>query len=206
MVIAAEGYPEGMARTVFAVRDPSFPLAEENVVEIDSPPPDAAGRRVLSVATLVPADLADAGPQALLAMRSRVLETLRWIVPFLDRHLLVVDSPHDGAPVDDRRPTAAAGATTGGQTGPSLSTEERWRRTPKAMEPVWGPLADSVLGVTGLSTRLGIKNLLSAGSQVVPGLGVEGLFLAGWTAARIITRTDRKKERMRRELWAKMEI
>jgi hypothetical protein len=40
----------------------------------------------------------------------------------------------------------------------------------------------------------------------MPALGQEGEVIAAWGAARIITRTDRRKERMRRELWSKVEL
>jgi hypothetical protein len=50
------------------------------------------------------------------------------------------------------------------------------------------------------------RNLLLANHQVAPGLGTEGDLLAAWSAARIITKTDRKKEQMRKGLWTKVEI
>jgi hypothetical protein len=44
------------------------------------------------------------------------------------------------------------------------------------------------------------------GRSAMPALGQEGELLAAWSVARIITRTDRKKERMRREMWSKVEL
>ncbi|MBI5543613.1 MAG: desaturase, partial [Deltaproteobacteria bacterium] len=46
--------------------------------------------------------------------------------------------------------------------------------------------ADHVLGITGLTHRTPCKNLLLASREVVPGLGVEGEFLAGTRAAAIV--------------------
>jgi hypothetical protein len=40
----------------------------------------------------------------------------------------------------------------------------------------------------------------------LPALGQEGELLAAWSAARLITRTDRRKEQMRREMWSKIEL
>jgi hypothetical protein len=47
---------------------------------------------------------------------------------------------------------------------------------------------------------------LLVGRSVLPALGQEGQLLAAWGAARLITRTDRRKERMRRDMWSKIEI
>jgi hypothetical protein len=47
---------------------------------------------------------------------------------------------------------------------------------------------------------------LSVSPAVLPALGVEGELVAAWGAARLVTRTDRKREKMRREMWSKIEI
>jgi hypothetical protein len=39
----------------------------------------------------------------------------------------------------------------------------------------------------------------------MPGLGLEGELLAAWSAARLITRKDRTRQKMRREMWSKFE-
>jgi hypothetical protein len=44
------------------------------------------------------------------------------------------------------------------------------------------------------------------GPSALPALGQEGEILAAWSVARLITRTDRQKERMRREMWSKIEL
>ena len=40
---------------------------------------------------------------------------------------------------------------------------------------------------------------------VLPALGQEGEPLAAWSAARLITRKDRTRQKMRREMWTKVE-
>ena len=90
--------------------------------------------------------------------------------------------------------------------GTEIQPEEPWTRAPNRMEAVYETSADSVLGVTGLPIRLGVKGLLLAGPQAIPGLGFEGLILAAWSAARLVTKSDRKKEKMRKEMWSKIEI
>ena len=42
--------------------------------------------------------------------------------------------------------------------------------------------------------------------NVVPGLGEEGDWLSALSAARIVTRTDPSKEKLRRELWSKVDV
>jgi glycine/D-amino acid oxidase-like deaminating enzyme len=194
VVLATEGIPEGMARDVFLVCDPNAPLAEENLLRVQALGEETAGVRTLTVECLVPFARVVAEASYVPSLREKALASLRQLVPFLDRHVRVIDSPCDGLPIDDR------------EKGETVEPEEPWTRTPNRMEALYETSADSVLGVTGLPIRLGIKGLLLAGPQSVPGLGFEGLLLAAWSAARLVTKSDRKKERMRKEMWSKIEI
>ena len=66
---------------------------------------------------------------------------------------------------------------------------------PLPMEPIWAmPRDDRPLGLCGLPHGTGIKHLLLASRQVLPGLGVEGELAAGWAAARIVLQTERKRD------------
>ena len=60
--------------------------------------------------------------------------------------------------------------------------------------------------VAGEPIRGPVERTLLVGRSVLPGLGQEGQLLAAWGAARLVTRTDRQKERMRRDRWSKVEI
>ena len=60
------------------------------------------------------------------------------------------------------------------------------------------------LGAEPIRTPLGGAFIL--GPSALPALGQEGELLAAWSAARLITRTDKRKERMRREMWSKIEL
>jgi hypothetical protein len=51
-----------------------------------------------------------------------------------------------------------------------------------------------------------IAGVFGVGRAVLPALGQEGELLAAWSASRLITRTDGRKEKMRREMWSKVEI
>jgi hypothetical protein len=61
-------------------------------------------------------------------------------------------------------------------------------------------------GLAGEMLRAPLGNAFVVGRSAMPALGQEGELLAAWSVARIITRTDRKKERMRREMWSKIEL
>lgn len=140
------------------------------------------------------------GPRDLRA-REAVLATLRDHFPFIDRHLLAFDSPHDGAPLFARN---EAGELIAHPRGTFRATGG----TPHAehAEPQFRRYADAYAEIAGEPVRTPVDNLLTVAPSVVPALGVEGELLAAWGAARLVTRTDRKREKMRREMWSKIEI
>jgi len=51
--------------------------------------------------------------------------------------------------------------------------------------------------VTGLPCRTPVKNLVLAGREVVPGLGIEGEFHAAWQAAGEVERLLGKKDALK---------
>jgi hypothetical protein len=79
--------------------------------------------------------------------------------------------------------------------------EARWSGAAEPMESLDERPSDAFFGVGGLPMTGDIAGMLHVGRQMVPGIGEEGEFLAALTAAARITRTDRGKERMRREIW-----
>ncbi|MFO0651610.1 MAG: hypothetical protein U0326_35640 [Polyangiales bacterium] len=193
VAVHAEAIPVGMAPRVYFVADRRRPLAEENLLAVECAPADAQGRVVITVCALLPRSAVEEGEAYLHRVRGRVLASLGELVPFLDRHVLVVDSPHDGHPLEDRVKST------------SVQLEARWSGAAEPMEAVDDRGPDSFMGVCGLPVRADVGGMLLVGRQVVPGLGVEGQLLAALTASAMITRTDRTKERMRRELWSKAE-
>jgi hypothetical protein len=131
-------------------------------------------------------------------MRETVLSVLASELPFLERHLIVVDSVHDGLPVwvyEDGRLRAVDRAQLQG----AATTAEPMVRKLDVDPPGY-------LGLGGEPIRGPIERTLLVGRSVLPGLGQEGQLLAAWGAARLVTRTDRRKERMRRDMWSKVEI
>ncbi len=194
LVVAASGVPAGMSRDVFFVRDPERPLAEANALHIPANPADAEGRRLLCVEALLPRRAIEDIPEYLSGMRERVIASIGELVPFLGDHLELVDSPHDGREVFDLK------------NKKRLPAPEPWSRGPQTMRRVYGFPVTSALGVCALPIRTPIRRLLACNEQVVPGLGLEGLFLAAWSASRVVSRSDRKKDWMRRGRWGKIEL
>jgi phytoene dehydrogenase-like protein len=142
--------------------------------------------------------LPDRGPLALHEARSTVLSVLAQELPFLERHLVVVDSVHDGLPVwvyeRGQRRLIDRAALKG-----ASSTPEPMVRKLEVDPPGY-------LGLAGEPIRGPVERTLLVGRSVLPALGQEGQLLAAWGAARLVTRTDRQKERMRRDMWTKVEI
>ena len=198
------------------VRDEGLPapLADESFLLPGWPQrgPDAAAPLVhlqrrrdpcgIAGATLLVAEALFAEESALPVTRAReaVLGALEALLPFVARHYLLVDSPHDGRPVWDyrsgqRTDVARTALRPGGGSLEAEPMAPRWRVEPPAFhglgaEPVRTPLAGAFV----------------VGPSALPALGQEGELLAAWSAARLITRTDKRKEQMRRDMWSKIEL
>ena len=193
-VLAPDGIPAGMATRSYHVLDRQRPLCEENLLFIERAAPASDGRIVATVQALLPRASVDEGESYLHKQRARVLDALRELVPFLDRNLQIVDSPYDGLPLEDR------------VRGETSFPAERRREPIEPMRVVERADPDGMLGICATPGRTEIRNLITVGPQVVPGLGEEGEWLAALSAARIVTRTDRSKEKLRRELWSKVDV
>jgi phytoene dehydrogenase-like protein len=200
IVVRNEGLPEPLGGEAFLL--PTWPHRgqddEKPLVHLQrsSEPCGIAGATLL----IAEAICAEGASLPLDRAREMVLRTIESLLPFIERHYLIVDSPHDGRPLWDLRSGArkdvdrAALRVSGG----SLDAEPmaaRWRVDPPTFyglgaEPIRTPLAGAFI----------------LGPSALPALGQEGELLAAWSAARLITRTDRRKERMRREMWSKIEL
>lgn len=151
-------------------------------------------------ATLLVAEAALPEGGSMAGARETVLSVVEAFLPYIERHYLVIDSPHDGRPVWDfrsgvRKDVDRAGLrATGGSMEPEPMTA-RWRVEPPQFH-----------GLGGEALRTPLEGAFVVGPGTLPALGQEGELLAAWSAARLITRTDRQKERMRREMWSKIEL
>lgn len=149
---------------------------------------------LLVAETLLP----DRGPTALFDARRAVLSAIAAELPFLERHLVVVDSVHDGLPVWVYEGGARRLVERSKLQG-STSAPEGMVRQLEVDPPGY-------LGLGGEPIRGPIERTFLVGRSVLPGLGQEGQLLAAWGASRLITRTDKKKEKMRRDMWNKIEL
>src|SRR5262249_28059934 len=137
------------------------------------------------VECLVPAAAAS-GDSYLAVLRARVRERIGKVLPFFERHLLVLASPHDGL-----APELSA-------SEPSLAPPE-----PLPASPMAAALTSDLprpLAVAGTPHATGMKNLVLASVENLPGLGREGEFVSAWGAARLIAGPQPKREAGRREI------
>jgi hypothetical protein len=137
------------------------------------------------------------GLLTLLEAREAVLGTLRDALPFLDEHLLLVDSAHDGLPLYDYRSGTRREVDRVHLRGTTPSAE--------AMERLWKVEPAGYLDVAGEPVRGPIPNTYLVGKTVLPGLGQEGELMAAFGAAKLITRKDGARQKMRRQMWSKIE-
>ncbi len=153
----------------------------------------AEDESVLVAETLLPLR----GSLTLLEARQAVQGTLREHLPFIDDHVLVVDSPHDGLPLLDSSSGSpreidrvhVESATAGGEPMSWLWSVEPSGYLDLAGEPIRGPIPGTYL----------------VGPTVLPALGQEGQLIAAWGASRIVSRKDRNRQKMRRQMWTKIE-
>jgi hypothetical protein len=176
VVAPLEALPDALGPFAFSVRDLDAPLAGPNALAIHVD--HGHGQHaVLSIEAL--AD--DPSPDGLRALRLAVRAHLDGLLPFLDRHLVAVWSPHDGLPPEG--PGIPAGAPSSQPATP-----------PPSMDAIWSLPSPRPLGFCGVPHATGLKDVYLASRQVLPGLGFEGEVQAGWCAARLIASRLRRPE------------
>lgn len=146
---------------------------------------------------------AERDPVRLGDLRSLVVRRLCSELPFIERHLLIVDSVHDGLPAwryegGGERTVSPVEVDRGQIEGAAASAEPMVRQI--EVDP------PGYLGLAGEPLRGPIERTLLVGPSVLPGLGQEGELLAACGAVRLVTQSDKRKARMRREMWTKLEI
>jgi hypothetical protein len=197
LVAARAGLPEPLGGEAFLVPAeagrPTIHLVRTDLPEVAGAPPESrlVAEMLLPVASGAGAVTASDAREHLLASLSREL-------PFLARHLRVLDSPHDGRPVWiwDR----------GERREVERSRLEGGSLAPEPMRAQWSVSPAGWLGLGGEPVRGPVERTLLVGPTVLPALGQEGELLAAWSAARLVTRSDRHRERVRRAMWSKVEI
>lgn len=198
ILAARAGVPDPLPRESFARPrlgsrpDPRRPIV--HLQRLDSPnEPDTQSRTLLVAETILPTR----GPLTLLEAREAVMTTVREHLPFLDEHLLVVDSPHDGLPLYEYEQGSRK----------EIDRIHLAEATPRPEPMLWQWTVDppGYLGLAGEPVRGPIPGTFLVGTSVLPALGQEGELLAAWGAARVITRQDRTRQKMRRQMWSRIE-
>jgi hypothetical protein len=178
---------------VFYVRDTDKALSSENLLHVELSRLDAE-HSLLCAEALLPARSVEDRDSTFDDERERVMATLSELIPFIDRHMLLIDSPHDGKKPWARDPEL------------DLTTAALERRGPQTMPIVHAFPVTTALSVCAMPVKTPLRGLLLCSQQVAPGLGVEGELLAAASAAHVVRRSDRGREWLRRRLWTKVEI
>ncbi|MGA2449297.1 MAG: NAD(P)-binding protein [Polyangiaceae bacterium] len=201
MIVRKEALPEPLGEESFLLPmwpHRSGPRDDAPLVHLQrSRAPCGVEGAVLLVAE---ASFPEGSPLPLGRAREAVLATVEAMLPFVECHYLVVDSPHDGRPLWDyrsgtRKDVDRAVLRLSGGTLDAEPMRGRWRIDPPGL-----------YGIAAEPIRTPLGGAYAVGPSTLPALGQEGELLAAWSAARIITRTDRQRERMRREMWSKVEL
>jgi phytoene dehydrogenase-like protein len=190
-VLRSAGVPPGMGHELFVVSGRTELPSELRALQVQRTPLDAA-HVLLTAEVVLPAQVVEEVEGYMRELRPLLRTALREIVPFFDEHVVFVDSPHDGLPPSDGH---VVEALPGGA-----------RRGPQAMPRIHAYPVTSGMGLCALPTRTPVGHLLLCNDQIVPGLDMEGQLLAAISTARIVSRSDRSKEWMRKGLWTKAEI
>jgi hypothetical protein len=151
-------------------------------------------RVLFTVCTLIDEHLVDTASSPLPFVREEAMQALRNVIPFLDNHILWIDSPHDGLPPQASRSDEA------------LVSSEPWARGPSTMRAIYEYPTRRALGVCALPTRTPVRGLFLCNEQVAPGLGFEGSFLAASSVTRIIASRYRRQDWLRRGSWARRSV
>jgi phytoene dehydrogenase-like protein len=125
------------------------------------------GLRVVCAGAFVPTSVRDLGEEHMQVLAQRIDAELDALMPFTQDKRVLRSAPYLDA---------------GGVRGSRLMPH-----------PLYSFEAEAFLGVTGLKQRTAAKNILLAGREVLPGLGLEGEFLAGMRAARLVQEMLKKK-------------
>jgi hypothetical protein len=204
LLVRDEGIPAPLAREAFLLPGDGTNRSSRPIVHLQK---STAVSPLPGTTLLVAETFVGAGhpfdPEDLRRARASVLAVIEAALPFVERHYVLVDSPHDGLPLWDYRSgtRALVDRTDVRVGGGSLEAEP--------MSPLFSVTdaePGALSGLGGEAIRYPLAGTFGVGKSIVPSLGQEGELLAAWGVARTITRTDRRKEKMRREMWSKVEL
>ncbi|MCA9600407.1 MAG: hypothetical protein KC417_00190 [Myxococcales bacterium] len=189
LVVRPEAIPDAMAPNVFHVRDPNRPLVSENALRIEMGDVEGSDAKRLTVEALVPRRGIEEVAGFVTGLRDRVVASLGELLPFLGRHTIFIDSPHDGRDAQDL------------ELGEAVPPRDPWARGPTSMTPLTRFARRHGAELCALPVQTPLRNVLLANSQVVPGLGMEGDFVTALAAAARVEGADRRRRWVRRTRW-----
>jgi hypothetical protein len=169
LVVRAEAIPPGLGDLGVIVPEegPVGPILFQVLgARLVDDKADASGQRVIALGAFVPASTRDVADGELRKLADSIVEAAAMVLPFYERHEVLRSAPY----LDAR-------GTRGSRLLPHPRLEVDLPRH---------------LGVTGLPQRLALKNLFIASREVLPGLGLEGEFIAGQRVADMVQELLRK--------------
>lgn len=178
LVVRTAALPPALGQTSIAIRNPQGTELEDVVLLQTLPARRGVKKgsvetipdeRVVSAGAFVPADSRDGGAPRIAELAGRIRTAVAEAVPFFERHLVKESVPALAAPVEGR----------GSRLLP---------------HPLYEVSLPQTMGVTGLPCRPPLKNLIFAGREVIPGLGLEGEFHAGVQAAAQVMAMLKRRE------------
>ncbi|HEX4338620.1 MAG TPA: NAD(P)-binding protein [Polyangiaceae bacterium] len=197
LVVKAKGIPSELPEESFLLpRRTERPDPRRLVVHLQRPPArdaDHPDEALLVAEAIVP----KRGTLTLLEARESILNTVYESLPFLERHLVMIDSPHDGLPLYDY--------TSGARREIDRIHLTESKPGPEPMQWLWSIEPRGYLRLGGEPVRGPVPGTYLVGSTVLPALGQEGQLIAAASAARLVTRKDRAREKLRRDMWTKIE-
>jgi phytoene dehydrogenase-like protein len=197
LVVKTRGLPEPLPEESFLLpRRTSRPDPRRLVVHLQrssARDPEHPDETLLVAEAIVP----KRGALTLLEARESILATVHEQLPFLAPHVVVVDSPHDGLPLHDY--------SSGVRREIDRIHLSESMPGPEPMQWLWAVEPSGYLGLAGEPVRGPIQGTYLVGTTVLPALGQEGQLIAASGAARLVTRKDHTREKLRREMWTKIE-
>jgi len=185
LLMEPDDLPRDLGPRTVSVLDPRRPSMEDNAILVTTgkPVPRQDGLVPLWAECLVPAATVANDLSYLGVVRSRMREHLDGLIPSLERRAVAVGSPHDGLPPQ-------CPSVTGSQS-PLAS---------QAMPAVLSSDVPRTLGVTGTPHLSGLRNVLLAGEETLPGLGSEGAYVAAWNVANLAAEAAPRRQHRTRKM------
>jgi phytoene dehydrogenase-like protein len=200
VVVKTQGLPKPLSHESFLLpKDGPYPDPRQPVVHLQNYPASALGPDANPLESLLVAEaiIPAGGALTLTEARRAVMSTVRYHLPFLEQHIVAIDSPHDGLPLEDY--------SSGRCREIDRIHVKQTSSKPEHMDYQWSVEPKGLLELAGEPLAGPISGTYLVGKTVLPALGQEGELIAAWSISRLLTRRDSIRQRRRRQLWTKVE-